>query len=214
MCHSGKLRKHKTDRRRKYKARHSSCLEKNLSTFRKMIKNSPEYVCTVCHRTLYKGNILKLDKIKYKHVEILEMCSTHFESVTDIKWVCKTCHNHMLKGNIPPQALTNKMKHPEDSSILKELTDFEARLLAKRILFMKVTTLPRGRQKGIIGSVINVPADVDHTCESLPRTPSSPVIIPVKLKRKLEYKSHIIYQHVRPNWIYEAFKWLKDNNFH
>ncbi|XP_078312811.1 uncharacterized protein LOC144619258 [Crassostrea virginica] len=67
------------------------------------------------------------------------------------------------------------MSLPEETCILDDLTDFESRLLAKRIPFMKITALPRGRQRGILGSVINVPSDVDETCEALPRTPTSAV---------------------------------------
>ena len=103
---------------------------------------------------------------------------------------------------------------PNDPCVLDDLTDFEARLLSKRIPFMKITALPRGKQQGIVGSVINVPSDVDQTCENLPRTPSSAGIIPVKLKRKQEYKSHVFYEHVRPQKVIEGFEWLKNNNPH
>ena len=50
---------------------------------------------------------------------------------------------------------------------LKDLNNLELHIICKWILFMKLVKLPRGKQKGIKGAAVNVPAD---------------------LKRKLEYK--------------------------
>lgn len=119
-----------------------------------------------------------------------------------------------MKGKTPPQTQINDMSLPEAPCIINQLIDFEARLLAKRIPVIKITALPRIQQKGIIGSVINVPSDGDETCQCLLRSPTSSGIIPVKLKRKQQYQSHVVYEHVRPTDILEAFDWLKQNNIH
>ena len=209
-----KSKRQKVDKERQSRSRNPESIEKARKLFLKEITKSPEYTCTVCHRAMYKENTCELKVSNYKNLNLVNTCRTHLKTVANKEWICKTCQNHLKKGNIPPQAQVNNMALHQEPCILDELTDFESRLLAKRIPFMKITALPRGRQRGIIGSVINVPSDVDQTCELLPRTPVSSGIIPVKLKRKQEYKAHVFYEHVRPNKVLEAFQWLKKNNIH
>jgi len=194
--------------------RHPNTIDKGKRQFLKEIQKSPEYACTVCHRTMYKENVIQFRVGSFRNTALAESCRTHLKTVSDKEWICTTCQRHLNKGTTPPQAQVNNMALHEEPAIINELTDFESRLIAKRIPFMKITTLPRGRQRGIIGSVVNVPSDVDETCNMLPRTPTSAGIIPVKLKRKQEYKSHVYYEHVRPNKVLEAFQWLKENNHH
>ena len=209
-----KSKRQKVDKERQFRSKHPDSIEKAHKLFLKEITKSPEYACTVCHRTMYKENVSELRVASYKNLTLVNTCRTHLRTVANKEWICKTCQNHLKKENIPPQAQVNNMALHQEPCILDELTDFESRLLAKRIPFMKITALPRGRQRGIVGSVINVPSDVDQTCELLPRTPVSSGIIPVKLKRKQEYKAHVFYEHVRPNKVLEAFHWLKRNNIH
>ena len=115
---------------------------------------------------------------------------------------------------MPPQAQANKMAIPEAPKEIKDLTSFEARLVSKRIPFMKIMALPKGKQRGIVGSVVNVPADIEETCDVLPLTPSSAGFIPVKLKRKQCYKGHVYFENVRPAVVLSALQWLKENNPH
>lgn len=61
-------------------------------------------------------------------------------------------------------------------------------LVAQRIVFMKLFALPRGRQKAVIGAVVNVPSNVPSTVSTLPITPAKAGLIPLKLKRRLQYK--------------------------
>ncbi len=71
-------------------------------------------------------------------------------------------------------------------------------LVAQRIPFMKILNLPKGKQKAIIGSVVNVPVDTSETVAALPRSATSSGFIPLKLKRKQCYTGHVLYQMVRP----------------
>ena len=87
---------------------------------------------------------------------------------------------------------------------LSSLTDFEARLISQRLVFMKILALPRGRQKSIHGTVVNVPVNTSHTCSLLPRMPTNSGLIPVKLKRKLEYRGHVEFQNVSPDRVISA----------
>ena len=75
---------------------------------------------------------------------------------------------------------------------------------------MKMVALPRGRQTAIHGPAINVPTYLGTICTLLPRLPAE--IIPLKLKRKLAYKSHYMYDSIRPELMLTALQWLKTNN--
>ena len=43
------------------------------------------------------------------------------------------------------------------------------------------------------GPLVNVPASLDQVIDILPRMPSELQLHPLKLKHKLEYKSHYMY---------------------
>ena len=77
---------------------------------------------------------------------------------------------------------------------------------------MKMLALPRGRQNAIKGAVVNIPVDMDTVTEILPRTPTQAGFVPLKLKRKSDYKGHYSFQYVRPDKIRSAFQWLLLNN--
>ena len=62
------------------------------------------------------------------------------------------------------------------------LTPLEERLISPRIPFMLVRELPRGGQLYIHGNVVNVPADVNSTVSTLPRSIDESQTIPIKLK--------------------------------
>ncbi|KAI8496925.1 hypothetical protein Bbelb_255800 [Branchiostoma belcheri] len=79
-------------------------------------------------------------------------------------------------------------------------TDSEQRDLKKR------------GQKGVIGPVVCVPADVSETHAVLPRMPTEAELIKVKLKRKLQYSGHYMYRQISPMKVDAALKYLVENN--
>ena len=64
------------------------------------------------------------------------------------------------------------------------------------------------------GSPVNVPATLDQIADILPCMPSELQLHPVKLKCKLEYKSHYIYDMICRDHVISAITWLKEHNFH
>ena len=63
------------------------------------------------------------------------------------------------------------------------------------------------------GSICNIPfAEVDVTCNTLPRPADSNCPLIVKLKRKLKYKSHVTFEVVRPALVVQFLKFLKLHN--
>ena len=95
---------------------------------------------------------------------------------------------------------------------LASLEKLEQILIAQRIVFEKIIIMPKGQQRKIKGAICNVPVECDETCKVLPRPPERSGIIMLKLKRKLEFRGHVYFQAVRPQFILDALNWLKLNN--
>ena len=64
------------------------------------------------------------------------------------------------------------------------------------------------------GAPVNVPTTLDHVLNILPRMPNELQLHPMKLKRKLEYKSHYMYDVIHKDIIVGAIAWLKLHNVH
>jgi hypothetical protein len=113
---------------------------------------------------------------------------------------------------LPAQAVANDLEIPEVPDIMKQLKCLEVRCISMRIPFMKIHALRKGAQRKIRGPCINVPANLEPICEVLPRLPEDLHILLLKLKRKLEYPRHYMYDFIRPKVVMEALRWLKANN--
>ena len=77
---------------------------------------------------------------------------------------------------------------------------------------MKLVKLPRGKQKGIKGAAVNVPADLGPTCNLLPSLPTDAHIVSLKFKRKLEYKQAYLHDTIHPEKVITALYYLKNNH--
>jgi hypothetical protein len=137
---------------------------------------------------------------------------TNITSFDNKEYICSTCHSKVAKGKIPCQAVYNDMSVDEIPVQLALLEKLEQILIAQRIVFEKIIIMPKGQQKKVSGAICNVPVDCDQTCKVLPRPPERSGIIMLKLKRKLEFRGHVYFQAVRPQFIENALNWLKLNN--
>ena len=127
-------------------------------------------------------------------------------------WICKTCDCTLKQGRMPAQAKANNLTLDAVPPELSDLNLLEIRLISLRIPFMKMVALPCGKQRAIHGPAVNVPTDLHPVCELLPRLPSQAQLVPMKLKRRLCYKGHYMYEYVRPDKVMAALEWLKVNN--
>lgn len=96
------------------------------------------------------------------------------------------------------QAKTNGLQWGEVPPELSGLNPLEMRLICRRVPFMKMVALPSGKQRSLHGPAINVPSKVDTICNVLPHLPSQTELVPLKLKRKLPYHGHYMYDYVVP----------------
>ena len=64
------------------------------------------------------------------------------------------------------------------------------------------------------GPPVNVPETLDQIIDILPHMPSNLQLHPIKLKCKLEYKSHYMYDMIHRDHVISAITWLKEHNSH
>ena len=128
------------------------------------------------------------------------------------EWVCITCDRTLKRGNMPLQAKANGLQLCQVPPDLSSLNALELRLICLRVPFMKMVALPTGKQRSIHGPAVNVPSKVDTICDVLPRLPSQTEMVPLKLKRKVAYRGHYMYDYVTPQKPLGALRFLKTNN--
>ena len=192
-------------------------VERAIDAFISKTKQGPDYVCTSCHRLMYKQTVVRLNRQKYTKASN-SMLSDVFSddylrtSVDDNHWICKTCDAALSRGRMPVQAKANGLRLGTVPSELSCLKPLEMRLISLRVPFMKTVALPSGKQRCIHGPAVNVPSKLDSICTMLPRLPSQSELIPLKLKRKLAYKGHYMYDYVTPENVLNALRWLKAHN--
>ena len=180
------------------------------------VKIGPDYVCTSCPRMLYKHTVVTFKRTKYSKAgsELLGKIAEHaYVSKIDGKqWLCRPCDGSLSRCVLPKQAKANGMELDYEPEELKCLNALERRFISLRVPFMKMVALPTGKQRCIHGPAMNVPSKVDRVCTMLPRLSSECELVPLKLKRKLSYKGHYMYDYVSPEKLANALKWLKANN--
>ncbi|XP_035990195.1 uncharacterized protein LOC118562010 isoform X2 [Fundulus heteroclitus] len=177
-----------------------------IKKFQHKIRHGPTYVCTVCHRALFPGQVKHCNRGKYKkNMKVVAECLTGTYvhvcgsacsapcSVTEERmqeWICFTCDNHLFRGGMPPIAAANGLHLSPIPPELAELNVLERQLISKIIPFAKIVSLPKGQQKAVHGAVVCVPSEMETTVNSLPRPSTEAQLLQVKLKRKIKFKGH------------------------
>ncbi len=101
-----------------------------------------------------------------------------------------------------------QLNHPDRPA----LTELENNLISLNINFQKMVLLPKSRMPAGKGRMISIPVgptDVMNTVKQLPRLPTEAGVVPIKLKRKKEYKSHEKSEMIRPEQIFLALRYLR-----
>ena len=69
--------------------------------------------------------------------------------------------------------------------------------------------MPCGQMEKITGTICNLPLDNIDVTNLLPRTADSNGLGIVKLKRKVEYRGHVLFEAVRPDLLRRVLSYLK-----
>ena len=73
--------------------------------------------------------------------------------------------------------------------------------------------MPKGKSLKIKGNICNIPvSEIDVNCNMLPRPVDSNGLSIVKLKRKLEYKGHVVFEAVTPDLVILFLEFLRSHN--
>ena len=73
--------------------------------------------------------------------------------------------------------------------------------------------MTKGQFSKIKGAVCNVPVEADSMCNIVPRGTDSNGLILMKLKRKLSYRGHVLFEPVRRDVVNLVLDYFKQNNF-
>lgn len=205
-------RSRERDKIAKSKARNCISWISLVETFFKNVQKGPTNSCFSCDRLFFERSIKCTTKI-----ELLKHCSEKFLQQAVLSryyarttWIfCITCYNSITKQKFTKFNINyNKLEFPLLDNKIKDLTALERRLISPRIPFMKIFALGCDRQFGIRGGIVNVPVDVQKMFKTIPINPENARVIHLKLKRKTSYKSHYLYERIRPNKVYEAAELL------
>ncbi|XP_062577686.1 uncharacterized protein LOC134239531 [Saccostrea cucullata] len=192
--------------------KYGSTLSESISVFNKRTEEGPLYVCTCCQQTWFSHSVVDSSFLKQNlPPEDVAKFLSKYISVDGKEWICLTCKKSIQDGKMPKLSVANHVQFPSKPEEL-QLHQLEERLIALRIPFMQIRELPRGRQLSIKGNVVNVPVDIQPTVNSLPRQFNNDITVPVRLKRRLSYKTCDFVENVRPKHVIIALHWLMRNS--
>ncbi|MEW8547541.1 MAG: DUF6570 domain-containing protein [Candidatus Thiodiazotropha sp.] len=200
-----------------------SQIDSVILQFKENCKQMPTFVCAICYRQLFKKQVKTFTFSKYDDSECVSECLTanklhqYRPNCTEncsgcARWICFTCDRYLLQNKLPNQASVNSLAVPIQPPCLANLNTIEKHLITPVIPFMKIIPLPKGQQKGLHGPVVCVPSNLSSVTEVLPRQLSDDTLVKVKLKRKLEYKGHHLFQQVSLQKLKNALDYLKAYN--
>ena len=201
------------------KKRKSVIWQGRVLAFKRDVIDGPNIVCFSCNRCLFKSSIriLKENDIaklvaKISADIIIEAGLEAHINNTDLI-VCHGCFNSLSKNRFPSLNVNNGLKVDQVPDELSCISDLEQQLIARSLIFMKMKKLPISRMGAVVDQVISVPieqTDVVKNVSKLPRHPSDAHIVAVKLKRKLEYKTAVLEEFIRPKNVIRALEILKE----
>ena len=110
---------------------------------------------------------------------------------------------------MPAQAVCNNLQIFELPSRFRDLRKLEKIIIVKRLLFKKVTTMPKGQCPKIKGAICNVPINADDISKVLPRGMDNNGVAQQCLKKRFNFKSHVSFEAVRPKVVHAVLDLLK-----
>ena len=96
-------------------------------------------------------------------------CSQGYVSADSKQWLCNTCRLAIKKERWPKLSIINGKGFPPVPTELK-LYGMEEHIICPRLLFFQMRTHFMGGRTRVLGNVVNIPVDVAHTVQTLPRT--------------------------------------------
>ena len=128
-----------------------SSFDRKVSNLKLLIKNGP------CNRCLYRISVICFNIEKYSVDENIIFMVKLYD---DNYYICTTCDKALRKNSVPCQAVANRLNVVELPKLFQDIRRLERLLVSRRILFKKVTDMPKGKslkRVRIKGSICNIP---------------------------------------------------------
>ena len=158
----------------------------------------------------YNEECEKDEKVK-KLQDFKELVNRKY--VTTERQMCATCFHTIRGGKIPIFGPRDGIKFATLSSILKELTDLEERLISPILPFLQVRELKPFSLNSFLGAkgpLVNIHINIPDTTKVLPRKFNEVSVLQIMLKRHLLHKTYYMYETVNVKRILDALAELKD----
>ena len=88
-----------------------------------------------------------------------------------------TCGKKLKKNCIPCQAVYNQLELCELLKEFRDIRRIEKVLSARRLLFRKISIMPKGQSPKLKGALCNGPIDVVDICNIFPRPVDSMALL-------------------------------------
>ena len=102
----------------------------------------PIFICVVWNRCIYARSVMEFQFNKYNFDLTVII---HKVTKKDTTYICNTCHSYLKKSHIPAKAVCNRFQIFETPAEIKNLNRLKRILITRRILFKKVTIMPKGQ---------------------------------------------------------------------
>ena len=114
--------------------------------FNKKWKDNPEYMCTSCHRMLFKKIVLQEEHYDFDSIIVQKTFSQYWWKWKYLgEYICYTFKHCLQKQSktpkLPAKALTNNLALTDIPTYLAHLTYLERRFISLRLPFMKILCL-------------------------------------------------------------------------
>ena len=108
-----------------------------MKKFKAQCKKQPIYICTTCHRLLWRKGVQKFSIDKYNKIkkEITQLVlheKYRISSIDGSIYICYTCHGVLKLGRIPAQSKANRMALDEIPDELKDLNNLELHIYVNK----------------------------------------------------------------------------------
>ena len=84
-------------------------------SFYDLIKYGPDFICSICHRSLFENQVKPLSKALKTKVKIGKKqyeCATNEKSFDGKLYVCDACYTNLKNGKMPKYAVVNGNELP------------------------------------------------------------------------------------------------------
>ena len=126
----------------KIRGLYESSFDRKVSNFKLQVKNGPFLICVTCNRFLYKTSVICFNIEKYSVGQNIIFMVKPYD---DNYYICTTCDEALRRNSVPCQAVANRLNVVELPKLLQDIRRLERLLVSRRILFKKLTVMPKGK---------------------------------------------------------------------